>query len=196
MTDLPIEKYRTMSLDERLAFLQTHVRENNTTDLSENFLLQALAEEKDPTAQWFLVKGIGILRLSRGVPEILRVCKSPDKDMRHTSLHAICAWSLGRIGASAYESVAELFNEPDPETRRCAADALGEIGDKRAIPKLCEALERDHHKVRLWAGLSLAKMGDTALPCLESLAKGPDESVRLIAADAIEKIGRKEFAAR
>jgi HEAT repeat protein len=196
MTELSIEQYRTMTPSDRLGYLQLHVPENGTTDLSENFLLQALAEEKEPMAQWFLVKGIGILRLAHAIPEILRVCKSPEKDMRHTSLHAICAWSLGRIGGAAYESVAELLNDPDPETRRCAVDSLGEIGDRRAIPALCEALECDDHKVQLWAGLSLAKIGDTALSCLERLAKAPNESVRLIAADAIEKIGRKEFAAR
>jgi dephospho-CoA kinase len=196
MTELPIAQYRTMTPSERLAYLQSHVQENNTTDLSQNFVLQALAEEKDPALQWFLVKAIGILRLSHGIPEILRVCKSPEKDMRHTSLHAICAWSLGRIGASAFDSVIQLLKNPDPETRRCAVDSLGEIADKRAIPSLCTALERDEHHVQLWAGLSLAKMGEAALPCLERLAKAPDERVRLIASDAIGKIGRKEFAAQ
>src|SRR5439155_22919102 len=142
--------YSAMNLSERLAYLQSHVLDNNTTDLSGRTLLEALAVETDPAAQWFLVKGIGILRLSSGISEILRVCRLPEKEMRHTSLHAICAWSLGHIGASAYDSVTELLKDPDPETRRCAVDALGEIGDARAVPALCSALESDEHKVQLW----------------------------------------------
>jgi hypothetical protein len=196
MTELQIKQYSAMSLNERLAYLQSHILENNTTDLSGSILLEALAIEEDPAAQWFLVKGIGVLQFSSGVPEVLRVCRSPEKDMRHTSLHAICAWSLGRIGVLAYHPVTELLKDPDPETRRCAVDALGEIGDPRAVPALCAALERDEHSVQLWAGLSLAKIGIPALQCLERLAKGPDEPVSLIASDAIGKIGRKEFAVR
>lgn len=192
MTEPLLQQYRTLSFNKRLTFLQSHVRDDNRTDLPEDFVLDALTEEKEPALQWFLVKGIGILKLARGTPAILRICRCPEREMQHTSLHAVCAWSLGRIGLSAYDSVVELLNDPDEETRRCSVDALGEIGDKRAIPALCAALQRDEQRVKLWAGLSLAKMGDSALSCLKPLAKeaGSEEYVRLIARDAIEKLNK------
>ena len=194
MTGSQTERYRTMSSDGRSLFLESHVF-GNQTDLSADFLLEAIAEEKDPTLQWFLIKGIGILKLSGGIEALLRICKTPEREMGHTSLHSICAWSLGQIGTPAYQSVTELLGEPDPETRRTAVDSLGEIGDSRAIPLLCAALERDEHRVRLWAGLSLAKMGAGALPCLERISSEQDEAGRVIAADAITKIGRSQSVA-
>jgi hypothetical protein len=194
MSDLKIEEYRAMKAHERIAYLEGHVFDDGTTELSGEFVYDALKGETAATAQWFLIKAVGILKLATGLSEVLRLCKLPEVEMRHTTLHAICAWSLGRLGTSAYEPVAELMNDPIPETRRCAADALGEIGDKRAIQRLCTALEQDDRPVKLWAGLSLAKMGDTALPCLERLAKASDALVRQVAADAIDKIGRKELA--
>jgi HEAT repeat protein len=192
MTDSQLETYRRMGTRDRVAFLESRVEEGVTVDLSSNFLVEAIAEETDPTAQWFLVKGIGQLRVSEAIESLLAVCRAPEVEMGKTSLHAICAWSLGKIGPPAYDKVLTLLSDPNWETRRTAVDALGEIGDVRAIPVLCHALERDEYKVKIWAGLSLAKMGPSALPCLNRIKGEADQVGQIIASDAIVKIGQKQ----
>jgi hypothetical protein len=189
-----LEQYRTMKSRERIEFLQSRITEGTKTNIPEAFLIEAIAEERDPTAQWFLIKGIGNLKSPDGIESLLAISRAPEVEMGNTSLHSICAWSLGQIGPAAYSSVLALLSDLDPETRRTAVDALGEIGDVRAIPALCAALERDEHKVRIWAGLSLAKMGPSALPCLNRIKSDDDEVGRIIAADAIGKIGQRRVA--
>jgi HEAT repeat protein len=171
----------------RISFLNAHIADNSTL-LLEDFLIEALHQEHHPIAIWFLIKGLGILRASSSIRLILGVCKSPEVDFGHTSLHSICAWSLGRIGKAAYEAVADLLTEFDPETRRCGVDCLGEIRDPRSIALLSKALENDEYMVQVWAGLSLAKLGEASLPVLREVARTNRGVIPVIAADAISKI--------
>jgi HEAT repeat protein len=183
--------YEEMDINDRRLFLAGCVHEN-TSELSERFLLWALNWEKDPKARWFLIKAVGIMELKSGLPSLLQICQQPDVNLEHTSLHAICAWSLGRIGNSATNALIKLMANEDSETRRCAADALGEIGASSAISALSLALMEDDRQVKLWAGLSLAKIGPESIPFLERAAIDPNEATRLIALDALRKIEMRE----
>ncbi len=49
-------------------------------------------------------------------------------------LHAVHA--LGKIGRRAVEPLISALGDPDPGVVRRAADALGRIGNRRALPAL------------------------------------------------------------
>ena len=150
--------------------------------------MPALETERNPIARWHIVKGLGLCHSVRSVPLLLDVCRAPDTDLDHTSLHSIAAWALGRIGTQSYEAVIDLLSEKAEESRRCAVDALGEIRDARAVDSLCEALRHDTPVVGLWAGLALSKLGTSAIECLHSIATNSSGNQRMIALDAIIKI--------
>jgi len=186
-TTMSVQEYCSLDKHSRVSYLDQQVRERST-DLTEAFVIDALSKENDPLAKWFLVKACGLLRCTSAIPSLISVCKEPEAEFGETSLHAICAWSLGKIGSAAFDPLFELTRAADAETRRCAVDALGELKDTRAVDALCSALQHDEHQVQLWAGLSLAKMGKAALNCLERVAAGPAGATRDIALDAIQKI--------
>jgi HEAT repeat protein len=184
---LETNHYRQMDTVTRRRFLANCVREDST-DLSDRFVVLSLGWEPDPTARWFLIKAAGVLHLDASVPLLLQICQAPDVEMDETSLHAICAWSLGRIGDSATSEVMKLLSNADSETRRCAADTLGEIRAAAAIPALISALRHDERRVQLWAGLALAKIGVECVPLLERAVEETEGVPRLIALDALAKI--------
>lgn len=181
------QNYVVMSEAEQIRFLDLHIRD--ATDLTAGFLLKAIQHTSNSLALWYLIKGLGLCKAIDGVSYIIQVCKQPEKHFDTTSLHAICAWSLGQIGSAAYEPTKELLRETDPETRRCAVDALGELRDPEATELLCETLKHDEFDVQLWAGLSLSKLGERAIECLHETIRNADYHARMIALDAIIRIG-------
>src|SRR5262249_46960911 len=182
-----------MTTGGRRHFLSTAVQDDQCL-LNVRFVLLALGWETDPIARWFLIKAAGMLRINAAVPLLLQICEEPDVELEHTSLHAICAWTLGRIGELATEAVMRLLVSSSLETRRCAADALGEIGSRSAVPALISALKEDERPVQLWAGLSLAKIGAHCEPHLQRVVEESEGATRLIALDALDKIARQRFS--
>lgn len=186
----PLETYMAMSESERLSFLRTHLEDLEA--VSEQVLIKALATESNFLIRWFAVKGLGIRQSESAVAYITQICREPEQDFGHTSLHSICAWSLGKIGISALSPVMSLLSSPNTESRRCAVDALGEIGSPLAIDALCTSLREDEYSVQLWAGLSLSKLGSQSLSCLHTMLKDGGTKLRLVALDSILKISSDE----
>jgi len=74
--------------------------------------------------------------------------------------------------------------------RWIAADALGKIGDDRAIPGLLKLVEDSDSDVRSRAADALGNIGDDrAIGGLLKLVEDSDSDVRWMAADALGKIG-------
>jgi putative membrane-bound dehydrogenase-like protein len=86
-----------------------------------------------------------------GLPHALLTCTNmarsalPDEDesVRHVALHLL---SLYRDKASVAELV-KIFDTESPHNRRAAAEALGRIGDKSAVPALLAALKQPADRV-------------------------------------------------
>jgi hypothetical protein len=85
----------------------------------------------------------------------------------------------------------ELSN-PDPARRHSAAVQLGQLGDRRAIPALVQALQTDSSEaVRAAAAFSLGTLGAReAAPNLSAAADhDPAPEVRTAAATALQQVG-------
>ncbi len=92
------------------------------------------------------------------------------------------------------ELVQRLFNKyNDPYVRMNAAEALGEIGDERAVDALIKALGDEDWYIRRAAAEALGNIGDKR--AVDSLIKALEDEnweVRLAAAKALGYIGAKE----
>ena len=76
----------------------------------------------------------------------------------------------------------------NPDTKRYAAMALGELGDKSAVPALIEALKDETVDPRVSVYQPLRKPGDTSVvPTL--FRKFKDAGLRCCAAEALGRIG-------
>ncbi len=92
------------------------------------------------------------------------------------------AWSLGQLGsrhgASTHADVVPVLVDTLadrtawPEVRGMAAEQLGLLGARWALPTVTEALHDEAAEVRFWAAYALAWIGDAeSLPELEQLAQ-------------------------
>jgi putative membrane-bound dehydrogenase-like protein len=68
----------------------------------------------------------------------LRALDDPDETVRQAAIHSASVW---RYRAAA-PRLRELLDAPSPQNRRAAAEALGRIGDKEAVPALLAAAGR------------------------------------------------------
>jgi len=76
-------------------------------------------------------------------------------------------------GKSAYSALLAALDDPDPNVRQGAIAALGELGDRQALPLFRKSLLSDPNVgVRTEAAYRLGKLGDpTDLPSLQKAAK-------------------------
>jgi HEAT repeat protein len=95
------------------------------------------------------------------------------------------------------ELVTDLLGSENGSTRSFAADALGEIGDARAVESLFFHLTRDSEPdVRRWSGLSLYKVWkktkEESVPRrLRETTLESEGEVRLVTFDALLKIDKE-----
>jgi hypothetical protein len=98
----------------------------------------ALLGDKDPLVRREVVKRIGAARAAGAYDLLHKLAAGEEKD-RSTRQEAIVA--LGRLrDARAFDLLVKLLE--DRECCSWAAEALGETGDKRAVPALLAAFER------------------------------------------------------
>jgi len=112
-------------------------------------------------------------------------------------------WALRRIGEAALKVLTEQMKSKDPEVRRAAAEALGEMQDSRASEVLHPALLDTDPQVCLIAKRSLANLdniikqlgdrrheraGPSSLDELIKDLESPHKNVRLKAVHALEEL--------
>jgi hypothetical protein len=96
---------------------------------------------------------------------------------------------------SIVELTAVLLNDKDEEARGKAAQALGDLRDKRAISALIQALKDKDAGVRESAVDALGTIGgeEVIRPLMDAL-KDEDEDVREAAAEALKNLTGKDFS--
>lgn len=92
-------------------------------------------------------------------------------------------------------ALVELLTDSDDRIRRAAAGALGEIGDRSAVPALLRLLsDRPHAETIREAARALVKIGDdAAIPDLIALLGDGRRDVRAEAATALRFITKEHF---
>jgi len=161
------------------------------TDLKGEFCKKALRWETDSIARWYLIRAIGILKIKAAIPHLIKICLEPEVKFKGSSLHLITAWSLGKIGENAIDLLLSALKHCKvAENQKCLVDALGEIRNPRAIDALKMAFENMDQQVKLWAALSLSKIGKASLDVLYNMFFNTRKiKERIVILDAIDKIG-------
>ena len=89
--------------------------------------------------------------------------------------------------------LAHLLEHKDPQVQYEAAEALGNLGDEKAVGPLIIALKRDEFSgVRWKAAEALSKIGNPAVEPLIATLQYPDDDVRWKAAIALGGIGNPD----
>ena len=159
----------------------------------------ALAKLRDPTAVPLLVKELLEVdeRSSRAVAEALvafgKLAVPALLELlvarAHPTARVWAARILGRIGdvRATDDLVARLYDRDDL-LRMATAEALGMLGDKRALQPLVRATLRDPApQVRAHAAAAVARVeGENAIDVLVAALADPDYATRLRALEAFE----------
>lgn len=95
--------------------------------------------------------------------------------------------ALGRIGEPAVTPLITALRDKDEMVRAWAAHRLGEIGDKRAVKPLINAIK--DKRVGVDAARALGEIGEPAVGHLITALRDKDEDMRLLAAIALGQIG-------
>jgi|GEM_PF-1158105 len=96
--------------------------------------------------------------------------------------------ALAKIGSPAVEPLIQASQHPDAETARMAVEALGEIGDARAVGPVLELLEREDSFLVQAAVDALIAMGESAVIPLIQRAAAPGKAANR-AVEALAGIG-------
>ena len=89
-----------------------------------------------------------------------------------------------------YEEKIRKLNSAYSEDRKCAAEALGIIGEARAVKPLIAMLGDENYRVRRYTVVSLAELGDKrAIKPLIAALEDKDGLFRFLASIALRKLG-------
>jgi hypothetical protein len=154
-----------------------NTREADYTLKSTDLLIQLAQQEDDRLAVWEL----GERKAAQAVPVLCRVLDDTTKDI---NLRVNAAKSLGQIcaavrksggdHASAMDFLIRALSDREKFLRQTAAEALGKIGDERAVDPLIARLgdETEEEPVKAAAVDALGLIGDKrAVPPLRDLQK-------------------------
>jgi hypothetical protein len=102
------------------------------------------------------------------------------------------AEALGTIGdIRAVEPLVAALRDRDKDVRWAGARSLAAIRDRRAVEPLITALRDQDRDVRIAAVQALGTIGDPRAvgPLMAILDQDPHDWVRMVAADALERLG-------
>ncbi len=116
-------------------------------------LVEALADA-DPAVRQVAALGLRHQPTPRAIEALIPLLDSPDRLLAHLAADALAA-----IGAAATDALIGVLRAGSPAAQIEAARALAQIGDKRSIPALFEALDSPSPVVEHWANEGLERMG-------------------------------------
>ena len=157
------------------------------------YFLSVLESESDGICRWHAIQALGCLRATEAVRALVQILLQPDIEFDESSLHRICAWSLGQIGPVATDEILNILTDAHSDSVAIAAlDALGEVRDAAAIPVIKQHLQSGNHQRAIWAALALGKIGEASLPVLQDSLDEADADQVYIVIDTLAIIGTEQ----
>ncbi|MCB9546876.1 MAG: HEAT repeat domain-containing protein [Myxococcales bacterium] len=168
-------------------------------------VLKEILEETLPGAEtevrWIALRAVRLLAgdggdLARSItPILLETLKDPEATVREAAVATLAV--VGKASGQAdrvNQALRAVLTDADVQVRRAAAEGLGWLGDRVALPSLQKAMDDPAGAVRAAALMALgAVVGkeDAArlLPLMEGKLKDADASVRAAAAAALGVLG-------
>ena len=95
---------------------------------------------------------------------------------------------LVKLGKPAVPKLIEALKSDSTFARATTAEALGEIGDPKAVDPLIASLKDDDERLRASAAYALGALGDAK--AVEPLAAALEDESVLVAANAAEALGK------
>jgi putative membrane-bound dehydrogenase-like protein len=138
LTAMPFDDYVKLLGSTRLAW-RRHVMEDLSRPGREKYVLPTLREvseaEKSPVLHRNIIWTLARMNDANARAQVQRFLWNPDETVRQAAIHAAALW---RDRGATYRLI-ELLKDSPPHNRRAAAEALGRIGAKEAVPALLEA---------------------------------------------------------
>ena len=116
--------------------------------------LQEALHDPDPAVRQVAALGLRHQPTADAVPDLAALLAHGDRLLAHLAADALAA-----IGEAATDALIDALQNAPPAARIEAARALAQLGDKRSIPALFEALDSPSPFVEHWANEGLERMG-------------------------------------
>ncbi len=152
-------------------------------------LLLPLLQESDPLVRRSAADALGYLDTPAVRQALRRALRDPDPTVRRNAIEAVA-----RLGDREAVGIlaAVLTTSDDLWVRYSAAEALGVVGDHRAIAALIEAAQDRQVLLRRVAVRSLGRLHDSrAITPLVHALRDPDAQVRLHAIEGLGRLGHE-----
>lgn len=118
------------------------------------------------------------------VEKLLKALQHP---IPSTAVNAALVLGRRREGSAVEPLIMVLESRDEVGVMASAAEALGEIGDPKAVPALARLLVRSYLEVRLKAVQALAKIGsEESMKVIERALRDPNLVVRRAAQEALD----------
>jgi HEAT repeat protein len=148
-------------------------------------LFRSIKSSDDPQVRRYATFFLGQLKDKEEIGYLAALLRDPDKGVREQATRA-----LAGAGEPAAGQLIPLLEDTDWKVRYRAAEALGMMQNKKAVPLLIKALGDSKDHVRYMAVKSLGEIGENMAvqPVILGL-KDENEFVRKSAAIALGKMG-------
>jgi HEAT repeat protein len=123
-------------------------------------LAEILPDEPDRGVRKNIVATLGRLGDDAGIVALLNALKDRELMIREEAARALSRFNSDAAFDALLNALQIRADERDWQMRSFAADALGQLGDRRAVPALLDALKDEHALVRPAAALALGRIGD------------------------------------
>ncbi|MBF0549792.1 MAG: HEAT repeat domain-containing protein [Deltaproteobacteria bacterium] len=112
----------------------------------------------EPDVKISAIWSLGLIGQERHLSLLLEQLSEPDEDVREAARRALVSF-----GSRQIDAILLPYPKQEPEVQKMLLDILGEIGDKRAISLVSEALQRGNDAMREVAAKTLAVFKDRSV---------------------------------
>jgi HEAT repeat protein len=119
-----------------------------------------LADEPDRGVRQSLARGLGRLGDDRALPVLIQSLQDRDLEVCHEAALALSRFNSPAAYEALLAALARKENREDWQVRRFAAQALGKLGDRRAVPALIARLRDESDLVKPAVAEALGELGD------------------------------------